>query len=91
MFLHSGKLLVTGMQQGGSMTKNWFLVDEERMLLTEEEAEEYDGDGCDVVAENTMNWQEYECTCRDYDPGRPLCYACQEEERQKRSEEIPYE
>ena len=73
------------------VTKNWFLVDDERMLLTEEEAEEYDSDGCDVVAERTLNWQEYECTCQDYDPGRGLCTICQEEERQKRYEEIPYE
>ena len=73
--------------------KNYFLVDGERMLLTEEEAEEYDEDGCDVVAMRTLNWQEYECTCRDYDPGREPCYACQEEARQKRNieEVIPIE
>ena len=68
-------------------TKNWFLVDGEAMLLTEEEAEEYDEDGCDVVAE--ISWQEYECTCRDYDPGRPLCPVCQAAAAER--EDIPFE
>lgn len=53
--------------------RNWFLVDGERMLLTEDEAEEYDGDGCDVVAE-----RDGECTCQPDPPKGTAspCWSC---------------